>query len=80
MGPPGAGKGTQAARLHADLGLHYLSTGDLLRRHVRECSLPGRMSVVGLELKAGDVHHERTQGGYATYTVGSGRFTFVATR
>lgn len=41
LGPPGAGKGTQAARLHADLGLHYLSTGDLLRRHVRECTLLG---------------------------------------
>jgi adenylate kinase len=41
LGPPGAGKGTQAARLNADLNLHYLSTGDLLRRHVRECTLLG---------------------------------------
>jgi adenylate kinase len=41
FGPPGAGKGTQAARLRQDLGLHHLSTGDLLRRHVRECTLLG---------------------------------------
>jgi adenylate kinase len=33
LGAPGAGKGTQAARLRDDLDLAYLATGDLLRAH-----------------------------------------------
>jgi adenylate kinase len=44
LGPPGAGKGTQATRLTDDFGLPYIGTGDLLREHVADQTSLGRQA------------------------------------
>lgn len=36
VGPPGAGKGTQAVGLAEKLGIPHISTGDLFREHIRD--------------------------------------------
>lgn len=44
FGPPGSGKGTQASRLAATLGIPQVSTGDLLRSHVAGGTELGRIA------------------------------------
>jgi adenylate kinase len=42
VGPPGAGKGTQAAALSEKLGVPHISTGDLFRSHIGDQTDLGR--------------------------------------
>lgn len=44
MGPPGAGKGTQAGRITAEYNYLHLSTGDILRTHRKKGTELGRQA------------------------------------
>ena len=45
LGPPGAGKGTQAARIAASLGVPAISTGDIFRDNIKN------ETALGLQVK-----------------------------
>jgi len=53
LGPPGAGKGTQAQRLVEDFDLPYYATGDILREAVKDGSELGREAKTYMD--AGDL-------------------------
>jgi len=53
FGPPGSGKGTQAARVEKDLGINHLSTGEILRSEVARGTALGKE--VGRIMSAGDL-------------------------
>jgi adenylate kinase len=49
IGPPGSGKGTQAAMLQDKLQLPHISTGDLLRDHVRRSTELGKQAQIYMD-------------------------------
>src|SRR5687768_15489520 len=53
FGPPGSGKGTQAKLLTQSLHVPHISTGDMLREHVKSGTPIG--SIVRSILKAGQL-------------------------
>ncbi len=53
LGPPGAGKGTQAERIREEFGLAHIATGDILRRAVSEGSALG--AEAGRYMEAGEL-------------------------
>ena len=46
MGPPGAGKGTQAKKLVEKYGLTQISTGDLFRENIKNKTKLGNLARV----------------------------------
>ena len=44
LGPPGAGKGTQAVQVAATMGLAHVATGDMFRDNVRASTELGRLA------------------------------------
>ncbi|KAI8366169.1 adenylate kinase-domain-containing protein [Blakeslea trispora] len=44
IGCPGSGKGTQSKRLQANFGVSHFSSGDLLRKHIREKTSLGQQA------------------------------------
>ena len=44
LGPPGAGKGTQAQRLSEELGLPHVSSGDIFRENIKKQTELGKLA------------------------------------
>lgn len=49
LGPPGSGKGTQAVMLHDKFQLPHISTGDLLRDHIKRSTDLGKKAKVFID-------------------------------
>jgi adenylate kinase len=70
LGPPGAGKGTQADRLRDDFALPHISTGDILRAQVTEGTELGNEAKRYMD--AGELVPDEVIVGMITERVGAG--------
>ena len=70
LGPPGAGKGTQAERLREDFSLPHIATGDMLRAEVREGTELGERAKRYIE--AGDLVPDEVIIGMITRRISDG--------
>jgi adenylate kinase len=70
LGAPGAGKGTQADRLHDDFGLPHISTGDILRAQVADGTELGREAKRYMD--AGDLVPDEVIVGMITIRIADG--------
>jgi adenylate kinase len=70
LGPPGAGKGTQAERLRDDFSMPHISTGDILRAQVAEGTDLGREAKRFMD--AGELVPDEVIVGMITQRVGAG--------
>ena len=70
VGPPGAGKGTQAERLREDFNLPHIATGDMLRAEVREGTELGERAKRYIE--AGDLVPDEVIIGMITRRISDG--------
>jgi adenylate kinase len=70
LGPPGAGKGTQADRLREDFGLPHISTGDILRAQVADGTQLGKQAKRYMD--AGELVPDDVIVGMITDRVGGG--------
>jgi adenylate kinase len=70
LGPPGAGKGTQAERLREDFGVPHISTGDILRAEVSDGSELGKEAKRYMD--AGELVPDEVIIGMITQRVGGG--------
>jgi adenylate kinase len=68
LGPPGAGKGTQADRLQSDFALAHISTGDMLRAQVAEGTKLGQEAQK--YMKAGELVPDEVIVGMITERIG----------
>ena len=56
FGAPGSGKGTQSAKIIDKYGLHHISTGEVLRDHIKRGTELGKTAEKYISQEIGRAH------------------------